>query len=166
MGGAGKDKLYGDDGNDTLRGGTGNDSLMGGKGADAFVYTSGNDVIVDYTTGEDKIYLASGSISKVTKSGKNVTFKVGSGSIKVQNGKDKAITFVLPDNSEVVYLNSDPIFEDALFMDNKASSGELDSLMNTFSAYADVILTDGIDNTSLLGSVTLANTSTKKILAG
>lgn len=114
-GGAGADKLFGDSGNDSLVGGAGNDSLWGGSGNDTlyggtgndvFVYASGegNDVIADFTK-NDKIHLTSGSIKKVTKSGNDVTFKVGSGSIKVQNAKGKEITIVDADNFEKKYLN-------------------------------------------------------------
>ena len=114
-GGAGADKLYGDSGNDSLNGGVGNDSLWGGagndslyggSGKDVFFYASGegNDVIADFTK-NDKIHLTSGSIKKVTKSGNDVTFKIGNGSIKVQNAKGKEITIVDADNFEKKYLN-------------------------------------------------------------
>lgn len=114
-GGAGNDKLYGGNGNDSLSGGDGKDTIVGGKGsdtlrggagADIFFYASGdgNDVIADFTE-SDKIHLTSGSISKITKSGNDVTFKIGSGSIKVQNAKGKEITIVDANNVEKKYLN-------------------------------------------------------------
>ena len=116
LGGAGNDSLYGGTGNDSLdggsgadilSGGTGNDSLTGGKGKDVFYYDSGdgNDVITDYAAGYDKIKIASGAIDAVTMSGKTVTFKIGKGSIKVQNVKDKAITVVDAGNAERKYIN-------------------------------------------------------------
>ncbi|MFM9897519.1 beta strand repeat-containing protein, partial [Sphingorhabdus sp.] len=71
MGGVGNDVISGSGGNDVLSGGLGNDRLTGGQGADTltggggqdrFVFVSGdtstiqsNDVITDFTTGEDKI---------------------------------------------------------------------------------------------------------------
>ena len=114
-GGSGNDKLYGGKGNDSLSGGDGKDTIVGGKGsdtlrggagADIFFYASGdgNDVIADFTE-SDKIHLTSGLIKKVTKSGNDVTFKIGSGSIKVQNAKGKEITIVDADNFEKKYLN-------------------------------------------------------------
>lgn len=59
---------------ETIYGEAGNDKILGGAG---FVYGSGDgkDVITDYTAGQDKIKLASGSIT-------------------VQNGKGKKITIV------------------------------------------------------------------------
>ena len=83
-GGEGNDKLFGDEGDDTLSGGAGNDTFTGGDGADVFVYSAGNDVIADYET-EDKISLASGEIASVDVSGKDVTLKIGKGSIKLKN---------------------------------------------------------------------------------
>lgn len=84
----------------------GNDTLYGGSGKDVFFYASGegNDVIADFIK-NDKIHLTSGSIKKVTKSGNDVTFKIGNGSIKVQNAKGKEITIVDADNFEKKYLN-------------------------------------------------------------
>lgn len=91
------DKLFGDDGNDTLCGGAGNDTLTGGAGNDVFYYSNGDghDVIADFFADEDKIYIEDltdviGSLSK-----SDVTFKVGKGSIKVKNVKDKEITIAL-----------------------------------------------------------------------
>ncbi|HEY6995210.1 MAG TPA: calcium-binding protein [Xanthobacteraceae bacterium] len=85
-GGAGNDLLEGDDGDDVLDGGPGNDRLIGGAGHDTFVVTpaagaehgeghdgdtlhfgglphgngplAGNDVIEDFTRGEDRIDLS------------------------------------------------------------------------------------------------------------
>lgn len=56
-GGDGHDVLLGEEGDDVLIGGAGDDLLIGGSGADTFVFGagSGNDVVADYTDGEDKI---------------------------------------------------------------------------------------------------------------
>ncbi|MBR6014265.1 MAG: calcium-binding protein [Selenomonadaceae bacterium] len=95
-GGNGNDKLIGNKGNDTLIGGAGNDTLTGGAGKDVFVYSksSGNDVITDYKAGQDKIKITSGAITKATVKGKDVIFKVGTGTITVKNGKGKSITTI------------------------------------------------------------------------
>ena len=87
----GNDKLYGDAGNDTIYGGAGNDTFTGGAGADVFVYGGGNDVITDYAE-EDKISIASGEVSSVGVSGKDVTFKVGSKTLKLKDALGKKIT--------------------------------------------------------------------------
>jgi len=53
----GDDELSGSDGEDVLSGGEGNDTLTGGDGADYFsiASTTGNDVVTDFTAGEDFI---------------------------------------------------------------------------------------------------------------
>lgn len=58
-GGAGNDVLRGGAGNDVLVGGTGNDRLAGGGGADRFVFAQGDgqDRILDFASGQDKIVL-------------------------------------------------------------------------------------------------------------
>ena len=59
-GGPGSDLLSGGPGADRLRGGPGNDSLHGGEGDDTFFVTrgSGDDTILDFGNGEDRINLA------------------------------------------------------------------------------------------------------------
>ena len=38
-------------------GGAGDDALLGGPGADAFVFVGGNDTLLDFTNGQDRIWL-------------------------------------------------------------------------------------------------------------
>lgn len=80
-----------------LRGFGGNDTLYGGKGTDTFYYANGdgNDVINGYESNKDIIQIGSGSISKTTAYGSDVTFTVGKGSIKVVGGAGK--TFRIKD---------------------------------------------------------------------
>lgn len=107
----GNDKIWGEAGNDTIFGNKGNDSLWGGAGKDVFYFESGDgkDTILDYAAGDDKIFLASGSIDKVMMSGSNVTFKIGAASIKVRDAVDKEITIQFADNSEQKYLNGQAV---------------------------------------------------------
>lgn len=65
-GGPGADRLYGSAGDDTLTGGPGDDRLSGGADADVFVFTPGDgeDVITDFTRGEDKIDLSAFSLDE------------------------------------------------------------------------------------------------------
>ena len=57
---AGDDEMYGGADDDTLNGGPGDDILDGGPGADTFVFTpgNGNDYVMDFQSGEDKIDLS------------------------------------------------------------------------------------------------------------
>jgi Ca2+-binding RTX toxin-like protein len=68
LGGDGNDSLWGGDGDDWLEGGAGNDRLdggagddvlLGGAGNDVFVFVGGNDTILDFTNGQDRIWLES-----------------------------------------------------------------------------------------------------------
>ena len=93
VGNAGNDYLNGGDGDDTLDGGTGTNTLVGGKGADIFVYTAGNDVIADYAE-DDKISIGAAAISSASVKGADATFKIGSDTLTVKNGKGKKIIFV------------------------------------------------------------------------
>jgi VCBS repeat-containing protein len=100
-GGAGSDVLHGDNGNDLLDGGTGNDvldggngndTLTGGAGADKFVFGKGggNDIVTDFDTGLDRLFLADGAqvksfkVEDVNHDGiqdLNIAFSNGGGSV-------------------------------------------------------------------------------------
>ena len=97
-------RIIGSTNDDTLWGGKGNDTLTGGEGEDVFAFSDGDgkDVITDYSS-EDVIKFASGTVSKIKESGKDVIFTVGKGTVTVKNGKGKAITYVDADDNENVY---------------------------------------------------------------
>jgi Ca2+-binding RTX toxin-like protein len=54
--------IFGGLGNDTLSGGAGDDALIGGAGNDTFVFGAGfgNDQIIDFSSGHDKIEVRNG----------------------------------------------------------------------------------------------------------
>ncbi len=105
-GATGKDTLWGNAGDDTLIGGAGNDCLTGGDGADVFYYTKGDgsDVIADFSAG-DKIYIDGATSVSGSLKNSDVTFKVGSGSIKLTGAKDKEVTIEYSNGTAGKYLN-------------------------------------------------------------
>lgn len=133
IGGKGNDYLSGGKGNDTLIGGKGTDTLIGGDGKDVFVYESGGgkDTITDYTAGQDKIRIKSGTISKTTVNDKDVIFTIGSGSITVKNGKGKKITITDANGKTTtkIYKNTSSQIAALLAEDNFVSSDNLDSIV-------------------------------------
>ena len=64
------------------------DTFYGSYGKDIFYYAKGdgNDVIVDYS-GEDTIEITDGKVDSYSFDGGDLILKVGSGSIKIKNGK-------------------------------------------------------------------------------
>lgn len=86
-------ELYGQKGDDTLYGGSENDTFFYADG-------DGRDVIVNYTTGTDKIKLTSGEISSSKISGADVILNIGNGSIRIKNSAGKKITVVDSNGNE------------------------------------------------------------------
>ena len=133
IGEAGNDYLYGSAGSDTLIGGKGSDTFQGGLSEDVFVYSSGDgkDVIYDYTPDEDTIKIEKGTIKKVSLSGYDVILKIGSGQIKVRNGKGEALTIVNANG-----VSSVATFTDTMSITNSNSNSLkiTDSLIKTINA--------------------------------
>ena len=107
VGNAKNNSIKGGKGADTIYGGAGNDTVSLGAGADVYVYEGGNDVIADYKTGEDKIKLASGSITGASLSSSNVVLTTTNGNLTVKSGKGKNITIIDADGNETT--NTYPI---------------------------------------------------------
>jgi hypothetical protein len=78
-GSAGRDVLYGGDGDDRIVGYGGNDYLNGGHGDDTFVFKTnndGSDVIADFTSGSDKLYLPFTPSVVVSQSGSDTLITI------------------------------------------------------------------------------------------
>ena len=118
-------------GGGTLEGGKGNDILYCNSGADMMIYSKGdgNDVIYNYESGQDSIKLSSDvTVSKVTVRGKDVTvYFEGGGSIKVRDGKGKAIT--IDENGSVGTYTFNRSTTNGLIGDTvNASTGDADNI--------------------------------------
>lgn len=82
----GDDFIYGEGGNDLIDAGGGLDTIWGGAGNDTFVYAgdSGNDYIIDFAPGQDKVMIGSSLIADgksvmdyAYQDGKSVIFEFG-----------------------------------------------------------------------------------------
>lgn len=80
-GGSGNDKLRGQAGSDRLDGGTGDDVLIGGDGADTFVFAAGDgeDLLYDFTRGEDKIEIAGETFETLSFTERNLGCEIDYG---------------------------------------------------------------------------------------
>ena len=98
------DLLIDGDGDDTLIGGKGKDTLTGGNGKDFFIYANGdgNDIITDYTSGEDVISITGAAISKVAtvKNTDNLLLTVGKGTISLLGAKGSPVTIIDKDGNK------------------------------------------------------------------
>ncbi|MBR1397531.1 MAG: hypothetical protein IJ563_08375, partial [Selenomonadaceae bacterium] len=102
--------------NNTIIGGSGNDELFGGKGKDVFVYNGGNDIISDYTAGQDIVQLDSVSITSAAYTGQNGTdlvLNTDKGTLTIENviklkSNKGTITKVLPPQ-KVTIIDKDGI---------------------------------------------------------
>ena len=101
LGGAGDDLILGGSGDDILQGGAGDDLMIGGSGSDTFVFTGGggNDVVLDFTLGEDMLSISKGIngtgiesaddvASHATQVGANTVIDLGNGDSITLNNVD------------------------------------------------------------------------------
>ena len=117
-------------GADTIKGGSGNDTLTGGTDKDLFVYEGGNDIITDYKTGDDKIKISSGTISKTTYKNKDVVFTIGSGTLTVKNAKGKDISVTTGSQTQT-YSKTLDLLEDNNFMTEELSLDDTSEVTET-----------------------------------
>ncbi|MBR1395949.1 MAG: hypothetical protein IJ563_00235 [Selenomonadaceae bacterium] len=103
----------------TISGGKGNDTIINNDTTgkynefssynvdEVILYSNGdgNDVVENYST-EDKIKLLSGKISKAELNGNDVVIKIGDGSIKLKEAKDKQVTVLDSNNKTIQFKNT------------------------------------------------------------
>ena len=137
VGTAADNSLKGGKGADTIFGAAGNDTISLGAGADVYVYESGNDLIQDYAA-DDKIKLASASITGSSLSGSNVILKTSSGNLTLKNGNDKQITIVDASGSIISTVISGGSSSTGVTIDNSN-----DRTVISGTSYADSIHNSG-----------------------
>src|SRR5580658_1372030 len=90
VGGTGNVVMQGGTGNDTFVGGSGHTSMTGGSGHNLFAFTShgvgGTDVITNFVSGQDKLYLEGKSLCYLQSHG-DVTTSHGNTFITLDGGK-------------------------------------------------------------------------------
>ena len=132
-------RIIGTDAEDCIIGGKGNDTLFGGEGQDIFSYAKGdgNDLILDYTEGEDKIEILDADVeeilNKASVKGNDVIFKIGTGKITVKGGAEQTITLIDDNEDEFYYpddvsylMETSNLIEDTNFISNDA---QIDSVL-------------------------------------
>jgi Ca2+-binding RTX toxin-like protein len=113
-GGAGVDRLTGDDFGNVLIGGGGKDVLTGGKGKDAFVFDArpnkrtNLDKVTDYDVRNDSIYLENGVFAKLGKKGViDAPAKLNRKFFAFDKAKDKNDHIVFSKKTGKVYYDQD-----------------------------------------------------------
>ncbi len=108
-------------GNVNLCGGLGNDTLYGGAGKNDFLWDDryGDDIVYNYTKGQDRIDLSDGRIDSYTVSGNDVILKSGTATLTVKDAKPADIAVYVIDLGE---LNLDDL---NLWNENQYHSSEL-----------------------------------------
>lgn len=102
QGGDGDDQLAGDEGDDRIDGGAGNDTLEGGDGNDTFVFTesSGQDRVVGFGQGDDRIDLSAFDFTDVGAALEMVDEKDGDTVIDLGDGDQIRLVGVRVDELE------------------------------------------------------------------
>ena len=97
-------KIFAGDNGSTLNGGSGRDTLTGGDGTDIFVHetTGGNDIIVNYASG-DLLSIVGGELTNASvKSNGDVVLKIGDDRITVKGASETEITISADGTTEFV----------------------------------------------------------------
>ncbi|BAY24884.1 Na-Ca exchanger/integrin-beta4 [Calothrix sp. NIES-2100] len=139
---AGNDVLFGEQGDDRLDGGAGNDTLYGGTGNDVFnlQYDPGNDVVIDFVQGQDRIDVRNLKISDWN------TLKL----LISNDGENNALitTYFSGDQSQIKLLNINPsLLQASDFIFNAANINDTVNGSN-YSSYPDQLF-GGLGNDTI-----------------
>ncbi len=127
-----------------------NNSIKSGAGADMFIYESGDDVITDYTAGQDTI-IASEEIKNVEYKWQNVIFTMDSGILTVRNAKDKEIIVSNgKDDGEKIYSRAFEILYDNNFMTDEIGINEISEVAD--KNYSVGKIEDSTDNENIVSN--------------
>ena len=102
--------IKGGKGNDTIYGGEGNDTVSLGGGADVYIYNGGNDLIQDYTAGQDSIKIDTSKveIEHATYAGNNLVLSTDAGNLTIKNGSFKQIALTDLNGNKIDYSGKFP----------------------------------------------------------
>ena len=168
IGNAKANKIYAGDNGSTLKGSKGNDTLWGGAGVDIFVYekNTGNDIIQNFTSGQDKISLGAGaslsgfSVSKsgdaVLKiAGNNLTIKKTGNENIANDGKKITIIDAAGNETSKTYFTNRTVYGNGVTLNAEYS--------DTFTASSNIVTVDATSNSN---SLVLNGNSKNNILTG
>jgi Ca2+-binding RTX toxin-like protein len=98
-GGGGDDVLDGGSGDDVLDGGQGDDVLEGGRGADTFLLGPGDDVVLDFRPGVDRLQLNSDAPFRLKEDGNDVLILQGESTYRIESVSLQQVEAELPASS-------------------------------------------------------------------
>lgn len=140
-GGTGDDIVMGGEGEDVLSGGEGADVLSGGSGKDTFQISanSGNDIIVDFQFGLDKLNFYANSFTGNTKNISISTFAdlqkmIADFNMLVENQDQDAAKINLDSDQSIIFLNVGSLFGFAPASPNDVGTSKNDLLMGSETA--------------------------------
>jgi trimeric autotransporter adhesin len=158
-GGTGNDIVSGGAGDDVLSGGEGADILSGGSGKDTFQVqaNSGDDIIVDFQFGFDKINFYAGAFANLTKNLTISTFAdlqkmIADFTMAVQNMGQDAAKIQLDADQSITFLNVGTLFGFPADTNPNATGSSLDNLLFGSEASGGFLNGGAGDDTILAGS--------------
>lgn len=177
-GGNGNDKIFIKGGtNNTIAGGKGNDTftisggkntiISGGAGSDSFIYVKSKKnatvTIKDYKYGEngtgDKFTVRKAEVSGLTRSGKNLTFNVGKGSVTLAKTVDDSVFVNDKRGGYWVYVSGDDPYG-SVYLDKEFTGTSFDA--GNFKPITDI----NLNSSEIKKPLTLKGNSNNNNISG